>query len=70
MKPLTEKILEAGLVDSSLAKLMERWGSINRGETDSVEIHKITRDTLYEFVEQIAELVDSEGPITETILKD
>lgn len=36
MKELTKKVLESGLIDKHLAVLMERWGFLEPGASDSV----------------------------------
>jgi hypothetical protein len=59
MKPLVKKILEAGLVNKHVAKMMERWGSLEPDSVDLVGQMKVTEETLQEFAGDIEELVES-----------
>lgn len=68
MKELTKKILEAGLVDKHLAQMMEKWGALEPGATDLVGKERVTKETLERFAEDIASLVNVDGPVKETLL--
>ena len=59
MKELTKKILESGLVDEHVARMMERWGQLDDGASDLVGRKKVTKQTLVEFAEEIDTLVEN-----------
>lgn len=61
MKELTKKILEAGLVDRTTAKLLEKWGQLEEGATDLVGRHELTKRTLEDFIEDIELLLQPEA---------
>jgi hypothetical protein len=58
MKPLVKKILEAGLVDKHVAKMMERWGTLEPNSSDLVGQRKVTETTLQEFADDIEYLIE------------
>lgn len=60
MKPVTKKILEAGLVDKHAAAMLTRWGMLEVGEAGQTGIKKITAEQLEQFAEELDELVDRE----------
>jgi hypothetical protein len=68
VKELTKKILEAGLVDSTTAALLARWGILKPEELEQVQHKQVVQDTLTTFIEKLEELLDRE-PGDETVDK-
>lgn len=69
MKELTRKILESGIVDKHVARLMERWGQLDDGASDLVGKKRVTRQTLEEFIEDLEQTVEDQvGKLRETSL--
>ena len=60
MKPLVQKILEAGLVDKHAAKMFEQWGQLESGASDMIGRKELTEKTLAEFAEDIEALLEAE----------
>lgn len=62
MKPVVKKVLESGLVSKHTAKLMEKWGSLDRGASSLVdsEVVQKTEQALADFAEELDELVSRE----------
>lgn len=61
MKPVTKKILESGLVGKHVAKLLERWGSLEPGEADLAGRRQVTEEGLKEFAEELDDLLTQEA---------
>lgn len=61
MKPTTRKVLESGLVDRHVAKMLERWGTLEPGEADIAGRKQLTADGLCEFAEELDELLTREA---------
>jgi hypothetical protein len=71
VKELTQKILEAGLVDEATAKLMERWGNLPEGAAELVKTERLkdaTRAELLNFGEELGDALDKERRLRETML--
>jgi len=62
MKWLVKKILEAGLVEKHAALLMEKWGQLEPGSADLVGQKKLTRETLFEFAEELESVLSLDAP--------
>lgn len=63
MKPLTKKILEAGLVEKTSVQLMEKWGQIDRGASSLVNheaLKGVTEETFNKFAEEVEVLMDED----------
>ena len=69
MKPLVKKILESGLVDKHVAKMMERWCLLDEGAEELVGKSTITKETLQEFVDDIEDLLEKDSEMRETRLE-
>jgi len=61
MKELVKKVLESGLVDKHVARMMERWGTLEPGAADLVGREKLTKEGLREFAEEIETLLDAKS---------
>ncbi len=68
MKELTKRILQAGLVDKHLAMALERWGTLDRGASETVGTCPVTKETFQKFADDIAVLLDPDEPMRETLL--
>lgn len=54
MKELTKKILESGIVDKTIAKMMERWGMLSPEELSlATQPKAVIHETLLNFVEEL-----------------
>jgi len=60
VKELTKKILEAGLVDKTLAQLLERWHLLTPEEAAIATKPIAVVEALEKFVENLEELLDQE----------
>ena len=60
MRPLSRKILEAGLVEKHAAKLFERWGQLEPGSANLVGQRMVTEVTLAAFADDIESLLANE----------
>lgn len=66
MKELTKKILESGIVDRTITKMMERWGMIEPSDY-ALEVHEqqtredVVRETLDAFIEELELLTQPEA---------
>jgi hypothetical protein len=63
MRPVTKKILEAGLIDKHVQAMLTRWGSLE-GIIPPEQIPEMkrldTKQKLERFVEELEELIDKE----------
>lgn len=65
MKELTKKILEAGLIDKTVAQLLERWLLLSPDEVAmAMQPKAVVAETLEKFIENLQELIDQE-PVSE-----
>lgn len=54
MKELTKKILESGMVDRAIAKMMSRWGMLSPEELELATKPKaVINETLANFLEEL-----------------
>lgn len=54
MKELTKKFLESGIVDKTIAKMMERWGMLTPEELEVALMPKaVIAETLENFLEEL-----------------
>jgi hypothetical protein len=54
MKEITKKFLESGIVDRTIAKMMERWGMLTPAELEIATAPKaVIHETLSNFIEEI-----------------
>jgi len=63
MKPITKKLLEAGLINESFVKMLEKWGSLDHEE---VELVRTFRSGLKELVNDLDALLEPSEDIKET----
>lgn len=68
MRPITIKMLESGIIDFHVARLMERWGNLDVGAADLVGKQQVTKQTLTEFAEELDSLM-AEPQFRETRLE-
>lgn len=72
LKPVQKKILSSGLIDRSMAELMEKWGNLPSGSASLVPkddaFKNATREFLYKFSEDLAGEVEKEHVLRETYL--
>jgi hypothetical protein len=71
MKPIVEQVLASGLVDRSVAELMENWGYLEPGSADKTNENKLknaTVETLTKLASDLAVEVEKEHAIRETYL--
>lgn len=74
LKPVQEKVLESGLVDKSVAELMEKWGLLPQGAAELVDQAKVdalknaTKETLFKLADDLATEVEKEHALRETYL--
>lgn len=71
MKPLTEKILKSGLIDSALVEMMEKWGTLPNGASELVNddaLKNATKEQLYKLAEDIGDEVEKTRILKETHL--
>ena len=70
MKEILKKILESGLVDKHVARLMEKWGMLPQGAEE--QVRTATKTQFNELMEEISDLVyeDKKETIIEVFTKD
>lgn len=71
MKDLSKRILESGLVDETTALMMEKWGVLEEGASDLTkkeELKNATREQLMKFADEVADKVDEDRRLRETML--
>lgn len=62
MKELTKLVLESGIVNSSTAILMERWGQLEPGSVELIDKRKVMAEQfLQDFVEELELLLQPEA---------
>lgn len=61
MKELSKKLIEAGVVDKTLAKLFSRWGTLPPEEIEQLSQQKVAHETLEAFLEEIELLTQPEA---------
>lgn len=69
--PLAEKILKSGLIDKATASLMEKFGLLEEGASDTVNednLKNATREKLEEITETLAEEIEKQHALRETYL--
>ncbi len=69
MKPLTKKVLEAGLVDKHVAIMFEKWGQLESGSSEIVAREDLTKQSLEHLIDEIDELIDRRTETKETRLE-
>ena len=60
MKEVTKKILEAGLIDKTIAQLLERWHLLTPEEAALATKPVAVQEALEKFVENLEDLLDQE----------
>lgn len=60
MKELSKKLIETGVVDRTMAKLFERWGTLPPEEVEQLNQQRV-RETLEAFLEEIDLLTQPEA---------
>lgn len=71
LTPIQKKVLERGLVDKSMAELLEKWGNLPSGASELVNqdaLKEATKETLVKLSEELAEEVEKEHILRETYL--
>lgn len=73
MSKLSEKILESGLIDETMARLLERWGNLPEGSAEKTRgkpeaLAHATREELMQFAEDVGEEVEKQRRLKETML--
>jgi hypothetical protein len=66
---LTKTMLESGLVDESMAELMEKWGTLPEGSIQYINndsLKNATRQQMQELVEKIGDGVETHRQLRET----
>lgn len=54
MKEITKKFLESGIVDNTVAKMLERWGMLTPEELAlATEPKAVIKETLENFIEEL-----------------
>ena len=54
MREITKKFIESGIVDKTIAKMMERWGMLTPGELEEATKPKaVIAETLESFIEEL-----------------
>lgn len=69
MKELSKKVIESGLIEKHVVKMMEDWGYMDQGAADLVGKKKLTQENLEQFLEDIEALVSPDKPMQETRLE-
>ena len=71
LKPIVQKVLESGLVDKGAAELMELWGYLPHGASESVNedaLKNATQEKLSSMAKELANAVETEHHLRETYL--
>jgi hypothetical protein len=63
MKPITERLLSTGLINSNFVRMLEKWGTLDPKEVAMVKSY---RTQLGLFMEELDTLLDEHKPIKET----
>jgi hypothetical protein len=61
MKELTKKVLEAGLIDKTTIRLLERWGTLPPEEVEKLQQKQIVAETMELFLEELELLLQPEA---------
>lgn len=69
MKPITKKLLEAGLIEENTVDILRRWLLLSAEEAEQLGVSKEIRQTLESLVEQLEEILDEEPKLKETVLE-
>lgn len=64
MKPIVEKVLKSGLIDRSMAELMEKYQLLPEGAAEQVK--EATREQMAKVVAEVVELAEQDSIIKET----
>jgi hypothetical protein len=66
MKPISKKVVEAGLVDKHTVRLMQKWGYMSIGPDDDnpgKQVQRDCRESLTEFVDDLDNLLAQEEEV-------
>lgn len=61
MKPITKKVIEAGLVPKHTILLMQRWGYLEPEASDIPTMQADLKEGFIQFVEDLEELIEEEA---------
>lgn len=54
MKEITKKFLESGIVDKTMAKMLEKWGMLSPEELEQAQKPEtVVKETLENFIEEL-----------------
>jgi hypothetical protein len=71
IKPLTKKILESGIIDESMAAIMERWGALPEGAAAlaaNKDIEHATKAQLIKLADEVGDEVEKALRLRESML--
>lgn len=71
MKAITEKMLRSGLIDGAMVQVMEKMGMLEEGASEMVKEEALKNapiPVLHKFADDMAELLEREHAIKETML--
>jgi hypothetical protein len=68
-KPITEKLIAAGIVDKTMTAMLDRWGQLAPGEYEKLTHKQVVTETLESFIEGLEEILEAEKPLRETRLE-
>lgn len=71
MKPITQKVLDSGLIDKGVAQMMEAWGFLPNGTAEKMDEEALRAKTTEEMkkaVEEVADILEREHVLRETYL--
>lgn len=71
MKPLTQKVLESGLIDKHMAQMLEKWGNLPEGSAELVKddaLRNATKEQLTKLGEELGDEVEKLRALKETQL--
>ncbi len=71
LRPLTQKVLESGLVDRQTVKMLEAWKYLPSGSSDEVKedaLKNATREQVIALAEELGEELEKQSLIRETSL--
>lgn len=61
MRPLTKKLFELGIVDKTVASMLEHWGSLEPGESDKVNPVTPATKAIFKMLDELDEIISREG---------
>lgn len=61
MKELTKIVLESGIVDKTVAQLLQRWGSLTPEEYAQITHKQVVAESLEIFIEELELLLQPEA---------